>query len=108
MHKALTIFLMVWLMAIGLIHYSSAGEEKSLKITGKDAVIDVESQALKPQTTDMHTGKPIKKNVYEDYNGKRIYFCCELHKMPFHKDPEAYFKQFQDKGIALEDVPAKK
>lgn len=111
MYKVLTILLMVWLMGMGLINNSSAGEDKSLKITGQDVapyIRDTKSQAPGIQTTDIHTGKPINKNVYEDYNGKRIYFCCELHKKPFREDPETYFKQFQDKGISLEDAPATK
>ena len=117
MREVLTIFLIVWVMEVGIVAHARAGEEKSLKITGQDTltgqdvvpyILDKKSQAPGIQTQDLVSGKPINKNVYEDYNGKRIYFCCEFHKKPFRKDPEAYFKQFQDKGIVLEDVPVNK
>jgi YHS domain-containing protein len=108
MYKVLTIFLMVWLMEIGLINNSCAKEEKSTKIAEKDATVDTKSQALKPQTTDVLSGKPINKSIYTDYKGKRIYFCCEVSKSQFNMDPERHIKTFQDQGVALEDVPAKK
>lgn len=49
-------------------------------------------------------GGEINKDVYVDYQGKRIYFCCSGCEETFLKDPDAYIKQMQDKGIALEEV----
>ena len=53
-------------------------------------------------------GNPVNKNVYTDYNGKRIYFCCPPCIKTFKKNPEKYIKQFEEQGIVLEDVPAAK
>ena len=53
-------------------------------------------------------GNPVNKNVYTDYNGKRIYFCCPPCIKTFKKNPEKYMKQFEEQGIVLEDVPAAK
>jgi len=33
---------------------------------------------------------PIDKNIYTDYKGKRVYFCCQGCKVEFEKDPEKY------------------
>jgi YHS domain-containing protein/predicted small lipoprotein YifL len=35
-------------------------------------------------------GNPIDKNVFVEYKGKKVYFCCEKCKAAFEKDPEKY------------------
>jgi YHS domain-containing protein len=35
---------------------------------------------------------PIDKNVFVEYKGKKVYFCCEACKAEFNKDPEKYIK----------------
>jgi YHS domain-containing protein len=37
-------------------------------------------------------GNPIDKNVFVEYKGKKVYFCCESCKADFNKDPEKYIK----------------
>ena len=34
----------------------------------------------------------IDKNVFVEYKGKKVYFCCEACKAQFNKDPEKYIK----------------
>lgn len=51
---------------------------------------------------------PVNKNVYTDYRGKRIYFCCPPCIQEFKKDPEKYMKQFEKEGVMLEDAPTAK
>jgi YHS domain-containing protein len=62
---------------------------------------------LKPQTTCPVLGDKIDKNVYLDYEGQRIYFCCAGCKDTFLKDPEKYFKKIEDDGVLLESVQKK-
>ena len=50
-------------------------------------------------------GGPPNKNMYTDYKGKRIYFCCPPCIDAFKQDPEKYLKQLQEKGVELEDAP---
>ena len=50
-------------------------------------------------------GGKIDKKVYVDYQGKRIYFCCQGCEAEFKKDPEKYMKKMQDQGIILEKAP---
>jgi len=33
---------------------------------------------------------PIRPDIYVDYRGKRVYFCCEMCKSAFQDNPEAY------------------
>ncbi len=48
-------------------------------------------------------GNKIDKNVYADYKGKRVYFCCKGCIDTFNKDPEKYMKKLE--GVKLDDVP---
>ena len=53
-------------------------------------------------------GSPVNKNIYTDYKGKRIYFCCPPCVQEFKKDPEKYMKQLEKEGVVLEDAPQAK
>ena len=57
------------------------------------------------QTVCPVLGGNIDKKVYVDYQGKRIYFCCQGCEAEFKKDPEKYMKKIQDQGITLEKAP---
>ena len=60
----------------------------------------------KPQTTCPVLGGNVDKNVYADYQGKRIYFCCKGCDAEFKKNPDKYMKKLQEEGVTLEPVPA--
>ena len=48
-------------------------------------------------------GKEINPEIYSDYKGKRVYFCCPSCKASFDKDPEKYLgrlPQFNSTGIS--------
>jgi YHS domain-containing protein len=36
------------------------------------------------------TGDPIDPNVFVEYKGKKVYFCCSMCIAPFNKNPEKY------------------
>jgi YHS domain-containing protein len=62
----------------------------------------------KPQTVCPVLGGNINKQVYLDYQGKRVFFCCRGCDAQFRKDPEKYMKKIQEQGITLEKCPAPK
>ena len=35
-------------------------------------------------------GGPINKDLYAEYKGKKVYFCCAGCKEKFEKEPEKY------------------
>jgi YHS domain-containing protein len=47
----------------------------------------------------------INKQVYADYKGKRIYFCCKGCDAQFKQDPEKYMKKLKEQGVTLEPAP---
>ncbi len=59
-----------------------------------------------PQTTCPVLGGNVNKQVYADYKGKRIYFCCAGCDAEFKKDPEKYMKKLEEQGVKLEPSPA--
>ena len=61
-----------------------------------------------PQTTCPVMGGKIDKNVYADYQGKRIYFCCSGCPADFKKDPDKYMKKLEEQGVVLEKAPETK
>jgi YHS domain-containing protein len=60
----------------------------------------------KPQTTCPVLAGNIDKSVYADYQGKRIYFCCQGCDAEFMKNPEKYLKKLQEEGVTLAPAPA--
>ena len=69
---------------------------------------DVQSANAKPQTICPVMGDAINKNIYTDYQGYRIYFCCKECPDTFKKNPKKYMKILKDSGVTLEKTPAGK
>ncbi len=63
---------------------------------------------IKPQITCPVLGGNIDKNVYADYKGKRIYFCCKGCDEAFKNNPEKYMQKLKEQGVTPEDAPAGK
>lgn len=70
------------------------------------AIVLVFAQAEKPknQTTCPISGEKIDKKVFIDYQGQRIYFCCDKCKAKFEKEPEKYFEKLEKEHVVLENV----
>ena len=60
----------------------------------------------KAQTACPVSGKSIDaaKSPHIDYQGQRIYFCCEHCPAKFKADPEKYFDKLAKDGVVLENV----
>ena len=69
------------------------------------SVMATQSAQGKPQTACPVLGGNANKNIYVDYKGQRIYFCCEGCDKEFKKDPEKYLKKMKDQGITPEKSP---
>ncbi len=50
-------------------------------------------------------GGKINKNLYRDYKGQRVYFCCPDCIPIFEKNPEAYLQKMQEQGVIPEKSP---
>jgi YHS domain-containing protein len=63
------------------------------------------ASGAKDQTTCPVLGGHINKNVYADYQGNRVYFCCPPCIKKFQKDPETYVKKMKEQGVTLAKSP---
>ncbi len=108
MRKVLIVPLMLLLLGMALTDIACDKEEEGTKETEEVTPKGGEVQALKAQTTDALSGKPVDRNIYADYEGKRIYFCCDQSRKDFHNNPDAYFTKFRQQGVTLEDTPTGK
>lgn len=83
---------------------SPAGSGSKIAVTAEsNAKTTVKHQTLCP----VMTGNKIDKNVYVDYQGQRVYFCCEDCKAKFNAAPEKYMQKLIEQGITLDKSPIK-
>ncbi len=57
------------------------------------------------QTVCPVMGGEIDKDVFTDFEGKRVYFCCPMCIDKFKADPAKFLKKLTDEGVVLEDSP---
>ena len=50
-------------------------------------------------------GGKINKDIYADYEGKRVYFCCDACISTFKKDPAKYITKLEGEGVVLKTIP---
>jgi YHS domain-containing protein len=62
----------------------------------------------KKQTVCPVQGGPVKSDVFVDYEGKRIYFCCPGCIESFKKDPARYLDKLKQAGVTPEPAPTAK
>ena len=48
----------------------------------------------------------LNKDIYTDYQGKRIYFCSKNCLEKFKKNPEKYIKEQENQGVIFEETPS--
>ena len=53
-------------------------------------------------------GGKINKDLYTDYQGQRIYFCCPECLTIFKTNPELFMKKMQQQGVVPEKTPGGK
>jgi YHS domain-containing protein len=73
--------------------------EKYMKKFADDRVLLESVQEFCPVMVGHNLPCFINKNVYTDYNGRRIYFCTTDCKKSFLKEPEKYLKYLSDESL---------
>ncbi len=51
-----------------------------------------EKPVITNKTCPVMKGNPVKKELFVDYKGKRVYLCCAFCKKKFSETPEKYLK----------------
>jgi YHS domain-containing protein len=73
-----------------------SAEESSAKISQEKKTVQTECPVM---------GGKINKALFVDYQGKRIYVCCQGCIGKVKENPEKYIKEIEAKGIVLEETP---
>jgi YHS domain-containing protein len=50
-------------------------------------------------------GNPVNPEIYADYKGHRIYFCCNDCLAAFKADPERYYQEMLKAKMPMEKTP---
>jgi len=68
----------------------------------KGNVVEPKPQATCPVMGDKIACLILDKDIYMDYEGKRIYFCSKGCLEKFKKNPEKYIEKLEDQGVVFE------
>ena len=91
-----TIIVMVLLMSVLLVGLVALN---GCKKKSEPAATEGTTSIVTEQTVCPVMGGAINKNMFTEYKGKKVYFCCAGCKEKFEKEPEKYLAklpQFKD------------
>jgi len=100
MKKNKAMFIVTSLLLVGLIVLNGCkksepapSETSAETMQGHAATMDEPAEAVAAvveQTTCPIMDSPINKNLFTEYKGKKVYFCCPGCKPKFEENPEKY------------------
>ncbi|MHC4156139.1 MAG: YHS domain-containing protein [Planctomycetota bacterium] len=95
--RPVTVLLFAIVVLIGVVTLSSCKKEPEPGPPPESAAQAVAVSI--EQTTCPIMGQAINKDVFVEYKGKKVYFCCAGCEQKFNADPEKYvakLPQFKD------------
>ena len=76
-------------------------------VTVNNPMAVVKGEPGKPQAVDVLSGEPVDRNLYGDYDGKRVFFCHPGSKTRFESNVAENLQKIKEKGIVLEKAPVR-
>ena len=98
-------------LAMGMFVAGCQEQPKSVAPVVKGADAKAAGQAEIAQKVCPVMGGKIDPNIYVDYNGRRVYFCCNMCPPKFKEDPDKYLKKLDEQLKAAppaESAPAER
>ncbi len=74
------------------------------KKTANEPSAQSQTGEIEQMTCPVMAGNPIDKNVFVEYQGKKVYFCCNDCKAKFQADPEKYLDKLPQFKNELESM----
>ena len=68
--------------------------------------VNMEGKELILQKTCPVMGNSINKSLFVDFQGKRIYVCCQECVDEVKKDPQKYLDKLESMGEKAEEIPS--
>ena len=94
-NKNLIMLLLVSTLMLTMFSLTSC--KKKSEPTVPEETKEVISQAIEQKTCPVMSGA-INKELYTEYKGKKVYFCCPGCKGQFEADPEKYLEKLPQFG----------
>ncbi len=97
--KFLWVCLLALVLIIGSISLNGCKKsEPAASDTSSEKAPEAASVTIEQTTCPIMDGNPINKNIFTEYKGQKVYFCCTGCEDKFKADPEKYISklpQFQ-------------
>jgi YHS domain-containing protein len=87
--RKILLLAMVVVIGLGLTGCKKKGQPAPSSPAKPKATASVVTE-VEQTTCPVLDGNKIDKNVFVEYKGKKVYFCCAACKSVFEKDPEKY------------------
>jgi len=103
--RVLRITKLLVIVLISLTIVTVIGCKKKTETTTPD-VPEAQAKEIEQTVCPVMAGNPINKNVFVEYQGKKVYFCCNDCKAKFNADPEKYLDklpQFRDEMESMKE-----
>lgn len=71
----------------------AAGEAQKTAAEAQKTTETAVTAAMEQTKCPILPNNPIDKNVFVEYKGKKVYFCCQDCVAEFNKNPEKYISQ---------------
>ncbi|MCX5632693.1 MAG: YHS domain-containing protein [Phycisphaerae bacterium] len=87
-----SIVLLVAFLIIGTVSVNGCKKQSSpppAPVASESGAQPAQAAAAE-QTICPVMGGPVNKDIFVEYQGKKVYFCCEQCKAEFNKEPEKY------------------
>lgn len=91
-----------WITTAVLAVLVAGGAVPAFADDAAPATAPAATSAVKHQTTCPVMGNEINKQIFVDFDGKRIYVCCPMCLPKLKADPAKYVKQMEAQGITLD------
>ena len=93
-----------WSMAAAVL-VTAGGAMSAFAGDETATTVPATTNEVKHQTMCPVMGGAVNKGVFADYQGMRVYFCCNACPAQFKKDPVKYITKLEAEGITLDKTP---
>lgn len=90
-----------WITTAAVTLLAAGGVVSALASDEAPVPVPATTNVVKHQTICPVMGGEVNKNLYVDYDGKRIYVCCKGCIETVKKDPAKYIRELEAAGVTL-------
>ena len=94
-----------WIVTVAVAVLVTGGAVSGIAGDEAPRPVPAATNVVKHQTMCPVMGGAVNKKFFVDYQGKRVYFCCNDCPATFKKDPVKYIKKMEAEGTTLDKTP---